>query len=625
MAFVTGLPDKTDAARRTAAGEKHLPIPDCGLDEVRVTHQPCKGCQKNETHNLTTWINHRIPFGDHRNENVPTANAILAGDLDKLQSGLFSAWASVHNYITWYPSNVGGTANNMTQSVRYTITSASGNTLTLVGRNPKSIPVSNSVLNPDFVAPGLGESRLLSETKNILLPVGACVVFSGNSVAGFKGLQPIITEINPPVSDTLEGVSFTVECSCDISSAVAPVDLAFPQDSYWCEIHFEANSPQRWGNFQEFPESQFTVTKAKHSSAAVHTLKNSAGDDTRILYPDMKNIVPWLLDNGPFRAMVYKTDGTIEKIESTAAKALLNTTQSPSGWVATFDASGISDVDFVVYTYCPEALEGDRYKRSFTSCCSNSQVEKSGSYEHKDGRLCGDITASEFDTYEAECWQPECDQFGLACKDGQYGQAPAVAVDGLDGGLLSSYWTRTPWVERKLLGSSAASAFVVFRPSGGGPGFGCLTGGYANDTPVDLQDFSVTELQQPLFGNLVEWTDSGDDYMTVAVGTWYEKGADNTGSGGPDTRFDGSTYRAGMLDFGGGNPLGPSTYTEVDRMPTKNGSQYIGGCDVSSTYTHSGQNTTGAVVKWSSVQSWATKVEMDTVNDTLNDEAQARF
>jgi len=624
MAFISGLPNKTDTPRRTAAGEKHLPIPDCGLTEVRVTPAGCKSCTKNETHNLTTWINHKIPFGDHRNENVPASKAILASDLDKIQSGLFSAWASVQNYITWYPSNVGGTANNMTQSVTYEIVSASGSTLTLKGRNPKNIAITSSVLNPDFVAPGLGEPRLQSEGKNILLPVGACVIFSKNSVAGSKGLQPIITAVSPPVSDTLEGVTFSVTCSCDISSAIAPYDLAFPQDTYYCQVHFEAISKQRWGNFQEFPETQFTIATLRFDGAGVHTLTNTNGGNARVLYPDMKNIAPWLFDNGPFFAQVKHTDGTITRVDGLTAKALMQTTQSGSGWVVTFDASGYSNVSTVKYYYCPEATENDKYRRSFSSCCSNSQVEKSGSYEHSGGRLCGDISASEFDTYEAECWQPDCDKFGLACMDTQYGVAPETAVDKLDGALLSSFWTRTPWAERKLLGSSAASAFTVFRPSNGGPGFGNLTGGYTNVTPVDLQAFTVTELQPAVFGNLIEWTDSGDDYLTIATGTWFEQGADNTGSGGPDTRFNGATYRAGMLDFGGGNPLGSGTYTENDRQPTKSGAQYIGKTNVASTYAHGGQDTLNASVEWSSVQSWAVDMKVAEVND-LNDEAQAVF
>lgn len=624
MAFIPSLPsDKTDVPRRTDDGEKHLPIPDCGVDEFRVTHPGCRKCAKLGTHNLTKWINHKIPLESHRNSIVPVANEVRAQDLNKMQGGLFAAWAAYQNYITWYPSNVGGTANNMTQQVTYRVLSVSGSTVTLRGPNPKRLSVGNSKLNPDFVAPGLGEPRLIADDNVIALPAGACLKMNPPSV--LSRLQPIIEKINPPATDTLDDVTFSVRVSCDMSNAMQPFDLAQRPRRYFCQVHFEANAPQRWGNFQEFPESKFTVTVAKHEGAAVHALKDSNGNDTRILYPDMENIVPWILDNGPFRAMVYKIDGTIQKIEGTDAKTRLTTTQSATGWVVTFDASDLTDVDYVLYTYCPEANSNDRYRRAFTSCCSNSQVDISESYEHKDGRLCGEITASQFERYESECWQPECDNFGLACKDGQYGVAPRTAVDKIDGKLLASFWTRTTWAERKILGSAAASAFTVFRPSGGGPGFGNLSGGYKNVTPVDLQEFSVSELQKPGLGVLVSWTDDdGNDWLHVAPGTFYRAPYDFTELDGPKNLFSGGTPATGLYDFNGGNPLGSSTYTQVDRMPTKSGAQYIGNTNVATSYAHGGQNTLGAHVVWTNVQSWVTGVDLSTVTD-LNTAAQNYF
>jgi len=389
--------------------------------------------------------------------------------------------------------NVGlGLANNAEQYQRYEILAIDNTRIQLRGPNPCSMSFTRSAENAgwplDPEDPSSG--RLIFTSEFCAVPVGAVIRF----VNGALRARPLVKKIEPPVS-TAATVDFFIEATCDCTGGDEPWDLAFPpgDGKYYLDLVWYQLFPEGWPNLQTQKETQFTATTNTVSKAqleavsGVWELLDTAGERTRIIYPEM-------FTGSPVMSVVVVDDGASTALTDAEILERLTTTQMGAGsWNTTLDLSDYltATLEEVRIAYRPQATPLDDVRLPFPAHCANCQRDLSGSYIHGTECHCTDITASEFGTFQDDCWQPDCDRFclGYPNDDSAYNESnmsnpPANLRESK---WWADIWTRCSWVRYQgVAGSSAYRNFALSRPTNGGPSFEEILGSFQDTLPVGL-------------------------------------------------------------------------------------------------------------------------------------------
>jgi hypothetical protein len=536
---------------------------------------------------------------------------------------LFSYCQNGVLYGTLY--NLGmGTANNISQRVTYEISAVvSPRVLRLKGPNPKRLSLGISRLNPEWPLPDplTGEkSRIISDTAFIALPPGAMAVFEWPSVL-FANMNPFVRVITPPVSEDLEDVEFDVEFSCSVANARKPVDLQHPPEDgkYYVTLYFYSTIPEAWPNYQVSFERQWAstgVTKTRAEALALSgliPLKDTAGDDARVLPPDLFT---------GCMALVRKRTGVAEEWFTPGANRMTTVVVVPGlSWATTLDINEwiTADTETIRILYRPEALAGDSFRMPHYSSCALSQVDRSGSYLHGSNRRCMDVSCSGFANYADECWQPGADKFSLGTNKNSYGAGGAyLPTDPFDTDPWSYIWSRSSgYVMQGLPGVSSYRNFWYVRLSGGGPSVQELLGGFADELYAGY--FATA---YPIFlatlGVRSTGTNSAGATQTITYGAHIARTLQNC-NGTPAT---GSLATAvSGWDSRWSNPLGVVWVAKLGTFPRQRS-----GKTSLRTYVHSGDGRATYCQLSSGVQEvYATNLSRADVDETLADEIRARF
>jgi hypothetical protein len=582
--------NKEDLARRTEEGRKNIAVPNPGTGEHAIRPTGCADCTNRKTHAVCQWIGYELPHGSNRNSFVPEENRITAAHLNKIQQAVFAAYQAVQGLPINEPYNAGGGGNNATQAVVYEITGASGTTLSLKGRNPKRIELNNRRVNPEWLPGGAagadpvtGEtSRLVNEERFTALPAGAVVEFLFPSCLAGK-LFPTVLQVNPPESDTLEDVSFSVECSSSVTNARVH-QIVGGRGPYFCAIHWEAFIPSRWLDLQAFSEVQWTVRQMTFANPGNVGLLDSLNNPTRVLYPSHGNHCAEIFEDGPI-TVTLTTDGIDTELSSVTIESLLETVQIGEGeWTTTIDLSAYS-ADSAVVRFTCTATPLDSFRKPRLSQCRHSKTDHSGSYDTEGGQVCANTdNASLWGSFEAGCWQPECTGFDPDCSEQETAN---------DSGFWSSLYSRANWlIQQGIAGVSSSRNFQLTKPSGGGPSLQGLVGSLENDVPIENLPYTE-EYKPPVMGTLEEWTDeNGDDQLIIRRGLFWAEALADQPDGGPDLRQAVNSPDAGLLSL-------------TNTLPSKGDTQWIGGTNIGSDWGHSGSNGLYAVVTWANSESYA--------------------
>ena len=529
--------EKDDAPRRSVDGQRGICWPSTTFDpETPVRLSSCDDCGKEASHNIATNIEVEIPHGEARHDRVAANQRYDVATFDKVQSALFHlAWV-LHGYIgDEVILNVGNTANNASQKIRYEVKAVNGAILTLEGPNPKRIEIGRSVENPEWF-PGSDEPRLIAVPFTFALPYGCRVEPVAPSVlAGKKRF--LLSSWQLPSSDD-EIVEFNATVVGDASNIIAPFDLAQPptDGKYYVDLRAEILYPQKWLNLQAPIETQFAKRVVQLTTMPTWPLrlKDSDGGDTRILYPGMRP--------NAFRATYIKGGDAVVVAVTTAH---LTTTQSGGAWTTDLDLTGLvpADADELTLEYWHEALAANTPRQPFAGSCAHSQ-----SHPHiSNQRICMARDCSQRETHEEECWQPDASRFALGEKGApSYGAPMGAFPDRVDDALFwSSLWHRVSWVLNQRY---PLPEFELERPAGAGPSIAELLGGWLDEVPGGL--FAErAPWHQPVLGRRYTWQEDSNQYHGLVYGAWYSRAFDFDSTGGPSYAYDGDNLLAGTLPW----------------------------------------------------------------------------
>lgn len=548
MAFVELGISKSDVPRRSAeAGRGSLAFPATGLTEHSFRLAGCSGCVKASLHDACLAIGVQPSVGFSRYGYVPEANKPTVADLNKIQSALAIAYYSFQGYVgpevRW---NAGG-ANNGSQSETYEIVSASGTTLTLRGRNPKRMQVGSSRLNPvwPFPDPVTGSTaRLIGDAVFHSLPVGAAVEFAFPSVLNEK-VSPFIVSINPPESDSLEDVEFSVECSVNVSNADEPFDEFYPPEDgkYYCTVRWEGLAPNDWKNFQAPAEEQWTARTVTFTTAEEHELLDTGGNSTRILWPGMIGRA--------VRVALTLADTSVNELSESQIRAILSVTDDgTASWESTIDLSGFTFASAAVSFWC-ESRSGDTKRLPFFGTCVHAQADPSDSYNTTGGHRCTAEESTGFANFTgAVCWKPSaCNRFAIGDAAESWGTLEFAPADFGDEQWLSNLWTAGAWVVvQGIPGISAVRNFSISKPAGALLGIQGLCGGFVDVVPEGIFP-AKAPLFPPSMGQRETWTDGdGNHYQQIRTGAFYAAPLDLTATGGDLLHWTvGTTPDAGLI------------------------------------------------------------------------------
>lgn len=517
---------KEDVSRRASPGMGSIAFPATGLVEAPLRLPGCSGCSKRVAHNPCSGIGIQIPHGEHRYQRVPLVQRPDVATLNRLQTALFAlgyiAWGYIGNDILFNSS----AANNGSQTLGCELLGSSGNVLTLRADNPKALTLGVSRENPDYPLPdpetGATTPFVFLDLTQVL-PVGAAVEFDHPSILAGK-LSPMITKVNPPVSNDLTGVTFTVEVWADCSNAREPLDAYYPPPGgrYTCTLRWEALDASDFGNFQAPRETAFSRKTLEFTELGTYALTNNAGGACRILWPGMMTeavVVELVRRVSAGGGSDFMTDGWIED-------RLTGLDPSPGSYSTSID---LTDIDTVTYeraivTYHPEAIATDAFRIQFASGCMHAQKDPSGSYKMVGDHRCAAPGSSGFSTFRGDrCWKPgSCDAFALGDAAGTFGAPEFTPADLGAAALLSSLWHRFNWIiEQGIPGISSHRNFRLRKPHPGGPSIQGLAGGFADVVPS-----GYFARRQPhfgaVFGKRITWTDEDDnEQQGIVPGAFY--------------------------------------------------------------------------------------------------------
>lgn len=549
MTFAPLPPDRTNVAPRTSEGSKGVLLPLTGNQEIPFIQSACESCSKLVDHGKPcAQLGLRLPYGQKRHENVPETEKVDAQFLMKMQVALWNAAYTLNGVLSGTIYNLGfGTANNVAQEIVYEIVAASGNTLTLKGRDPRLIKSPLSLENPNFPGSAPNEMKpddVTTEQWNTMkwgrlipsgvfhsLYLGAAIEFQYPSIL-FDKTNPHIIKVNIPsgTPSDINNVTFSVQCSGLVTGAKEPYDKAFPASKYYCTLYYYALAPESWGNFQTpvetwFTKHSMTFTKAQlHAANGYPVLKDTGGNDTRILFPSMASV-----------SVSYKLG------QGVSIPLPVNDSHIIAGGTTLIDLTSLlslADLTEVTVSYCPLARETDGFIIPFAKTCANDQIDYTGSYVHSNGRRCTNVDCAKFKAgnYAAgNCWKDaQADKFTLGDETGVLPQS-----NGANSEYLSRLWNRTSLVlEQGMPGFSHHRNFAYRRPAQGGPSLIELMGSYFSDVPVGF--FATRKpVHLPKLGQRREYTVDGDKFHEIILGAYEARTYEQTESGIIDKDFCG--------------------------------------------------------------------------------------
>lgn len=498
---------KTDAARSTTTGSKMWCVPAYTSGGTEAVNPPgCSGCSKAASHAIAEQVTHAVPYNRDRYDLIPTAEKLDVETLNRIGAALFVWHYTLFGYIGSNIAFNAGAANNATQTWRYEIVSCGQGTLELKGRNPKLLSASAGRLNPlwPFPDPETGSTaRLIYEDQVGALPLlGAAVEFRPPSVLSGK-LAPMISSITPPASDDEDDVTFTVSFAdnVDLSNAKEPIDTGFPPDGgkYYCDLRVEFLSPQDWRDYQAPLEQQFTEQEVELTTATTHDLKDSDGNDCKVLPP--------VVGTETFKLTWVGLDG-----DEPDALSLLSTTESSGNYTTTLDLTGLTFTSVTV-KYHARSVATDTTRHQSMAQCVHSKADPSGSYGDGGDQHCQQPTSTGYAAgdYHQNCWlMGSCNKFALV------DESPNTAGDDAH---LASLWTRADWVTvQGVAGSSATRNYSLVKY--GGPSVAAIAGGFVDEVTEGFFPRRV-QFEEPRLGQRVEYDDDDGTKQNVVTGAYY--------------------------------------------------------------------------------------------------------
>jgi hypothetical protein len=499
---------KTNAPRRNDQGARMWCCPSYIGDTPKVkTHSGCSECSKKNDHNIAEDITVVVPFGTPRYNMIPIAQRQDVISMNRIDAALFLWNYVINGYIGNDIIFNAGAANNASQKWEYEIVSCGQGYMDIRGPNPKVLTAGISRLNPEWPLPDPitgGTSLIISELDTGILPtcVGS-VEFHYPSVLWNKAF-PLITRIDPPVSNNPNNVTFRVyfDDGFNATNAISPYDTLYPSHDgiYRCAIRFEYISPQKAKDYQAPKEIQVTkVTKVFSGPGNIHQLTNSAGGATRVIMPEM--------DPESFAAQFDP-----EIIPAPSMNGRVSTNKTISGYESEIDLSDLT-YDEVTITYYSESIAGDKPRCPVVGQCSKSKTDRTGSYKHGSVQHCANTESTGFQNglYHDYCWLPgKCSGFTLQDE----------SLDTIDEySHIGSLWTRAYWIiSQSVPGFSNTRNFQLSQM--GGASIEGLCGSFCDK--VHGGRFSAKEEFFPRsMGKRVTWSNDNNEYQALLHGAFY--------------------------------------------------------------------------------------------------------
>lgn len=467
------------------------------------------------------------------------------------------------------PWNAGaGSAANISDVVRYQVTSASGGTLTCVGPHPQRIGFAVPSENPDW--PSAGEPRWNYTTIYGSIPIGAEVRPLGPSVLAGK-MVGVITAINAP-STYSDEVTCTFTTTGDFDNIGEPLDAALGSFEVFVDIYFyriaaPLVAPLAWAPIGQAWSGQVRdVDRATDAPTldgdGCYELTGPDDSSRKALFPSMDST---LATTSPIASLLYRRfDGTWMDAS----------TSLTSRWRQ--DKVG-SDYRTRIYLDDLYALTGDAYVTRFyvtyyslylpgdtdfdlaafrhPSSCANSRpftgYTNAGTSES--GQTCwakDSATGFANGDYHANCYLPGtsdgltslCDKFVARGLGGSYIGGEVASPGQFAGG--GDLWDRITvasdifFVEFFTSGSPVR-IFYVERVANGNPSLASLGGAWY---PIDRGLFTIREpLKGPILGQRKTHADDDGNAFHVHVpgAFWMRAWSDSDGA---RDQFDASDF-----------------------------------------------------------------------------------
>lgn len=498
-----------------------------------------------------------------------TAEQLTAGKIQALEAMAYYAGAFTHGVAGPLPWNAGaGSAANISEAVRYKVTSASGSSITCTGPHPQRVAFSVPTINPNW--PAEGEARWTYSTVYGSIPIGAEVRPLPPSCLAGKMIS-VVTNINAPTTYADE-VTVTFTTTGDYDNIDEPLDAALGEFDCYVDLYFYRTAaplpaPLAWSPVGQAWSGQLRdidrATEAPTLDVDGCFELTGPDDETRkALFPSMDSSDA---TTAPIASFSYlRFDGTWVDL-STELADRWRYDQSGSGgrtriYLADLYAqTGAAYLTRFVLSYFSHYLPGDTAfdlaAIRHPSACLNSRpfTGYTNAGESDSGQTCWakeDATGFGGGLYHANCYLPGtsdgavsiCDKFVARLVDGST-IGGEIAEPGVyaGGGDLWDRITVAPdifFVEVFTPGSSVA-VFYVERTSQGQPSLASLGGAWY---PLDRGLFTIREpLVFAIFGQRETYTDGdGNEHQVHVPGAfWKQAWADHTGA---QDSFDASSF-----------------------------------------------------------------------------------
>lgn len=498
---------RTEVAPRAGDGIAGIVFPVTGLTETREILPGCEDCSKSGDHGPPACgIEINIPPGETRHQRI-TESERVSGDQWRRIYGLLNLLHIVGNGL---PGRELLARPVMVQP--FTIVSVSGSTLTVRGKNPKRI----------------------EDDAPHALPVGAVVDFNWPSRC--SNVNPTVLAVSPPSSTDLEGVTFSVTLSQDVSRAMQSMDAAFRPGSWTGAFCYYRPATEQWTpNLQAPSDTTWHKRADSWTRAAALMVEGSLplldhnGGETRVMIPDQATD-PSNPSLSAVMSVVLVYPDDVEQPLSVAELVARVTTEQlgATSWRTRLDvASYLENEDLVRIdvVYWPQwvATVETPAAADLKICagrCHNSQVT---AYAHKGGRRCTNIECSKFQRgeFEAECWSTpdEASGFSLGLEDFPYreGNFRFVQNNLARASTISDVWVRTPLVLAQV--AAGVPVFTIRRPVRGGPSMLSLMGGFVEAAPATLGPRTTT-WDPPRYGMLEVYEDEDGEHHRQVFGAF---------------------------------------------------------------------------------------------------------
>lgn len=400
MTFISG-PKTIENIPRDQDG---ISFPDVGESREVAVHRNQRAC--------------RMQYGDQRRDLIPPVSVIDDEFLGLVQTSIWKLGYVVNGYLGHaLLYNLGlGTANNVVQDSRYEILeidSSNSRRLRIRGADPRAIGYQVSVENPDFIAPGQDEPRLLTINAGARLPIGSSVRFEFPSCLHTR-LNPYIEEIEPPTGPvTTDPREFWIVLSHTAKFSMTPWDEAFPppDGKYYLAIYSYLTSPEEWFDFQGGePEAQYALVSRSYPPAAISEgkieLLDSDNQSCRVLHGAFGNVCTLMIEyEGGGELKVAAPSGRISVVDIAV-----------NDWRSFLDVHDLplENAEFITVGYWATAREADDTIINALGRCAFSKESIDGY-----GFIC---TRTECDKYAdsyggATCWDTTASHFSIATED----------------------------------------------------------------------------------------------------------------------------------------------------------------------------------------------------------------